>query len=428
MTYKTYFKNGIWDILLCTCMGTAIATSVFGGFLIGEEQADAYVRTFVLVLVLEVLLFAAGYSKKTILRGLLLFLAGIVVFFVYAFARSGTSVFADDASNPFLYYILLFLSALGIFLISRKGAGAFILYAAGSILIGFIEYLYSTNRIACLLVYLIAGLAMILYRNYTDNVRQTKTRRFARGGIIVVSLCVCLLSAAIGAGAYYGIAARLDPPAVVIKIFTKHMSLEEIEQAGITDYETEQVYVAYSGTPQEEEETPEDSNQENVQQAQTQTRYEEQDDESVRVIRYPLAVPLWVLLVILVAAAVFVLYFLRWFLRRRWYKKLREKDAGQQVLCLYHFFLRDFGRMDIGKSIQETPSEYVRRAQPQLKFFKSEETDFEELTQIYICAGYGSELPDAAQLSKFHSFYAGFYAQCRRYIGNVRYLFKLFRL
>ena len=424
-------------------MGSAIAVSVFGGFMIGESQANAYFKTFVLVLVLEILLYAAAYNKKTILRGLLLFIAGIVVFLVFGFVRAGISVFADDESNLFLYYILLFLCAVGVFLVSRRRAGAFILYAVGAVLIGFIEYLYSSDRILCLVVFLIAGLAMIIYRNYSGNVWQAKTKRFSMGSLIIVSLIVCFLAAAVGTAAFYGVVAQLDPPYKAIKIFTKHMTLEEIEKAGITDYDTELVPTqAAASTKNEEVEDDPDQEADSNQEEESETENQEQDEKTqsetlfdqneesrdLQLIRYRHIKLLQILLPIIIAVLIFLVFFLRWYLRRRWYQALKKKDSGEQVVVLYHFFLRDFGRMKIKKNVQETPLEYVVRADPQLKFFNTEKVNFEELTQIYVETGYGHKTPDAAQVGKFHAFYEAFYAKCRSYVGGARYFFKMFRL
>lgn len=441
-----FLKNSLWDMLICTVLVFACATCIFSGFYVPEDQVTSYAVTAGASAVLVVLMTIASYDKRSIIVGLaalvLIFAAMIIVS-----AAGGNNVFADDEGNPFLRFLLLILTGVVLFAASRFRIGTVLLIPAGTIVLCMIEFMYDSWHIICLLLFLIAGVMMVIYRNYIFNVLHSRTLKTAQTSAVAYALVLCLLVTGIGGGIFYGIIGPMHPPAKELKIITKYLSLEVLEKIGVADIETindpdmttDQLDENRDTTQQDTEDKDENLNQdvsqaenENADDGTSQDQMDKRRSGPFQAIRYDWGIPLWVLAVILAILLIAAVIGFRIWLRRRWFSKVRSKTPEEQVREMYQFFLRKFRQMKIRPVKGETPSEFAGRNALRMQPFRTaaglESADFMSLTEILVRTEYGGYRPGPADLKQFESFYRSFYRNCRQYLGKVQYMIKFFIL
>ena len=440
-----FLKNSLWDMILCWVMIFACATTVFSGFYVPEKEVTDYAVTAGAALVMVLLLTLASYSKRSIVIGiiaLVLAFAGMIIFSV----GSGQNLFADSEKNTFLRFLLLIIISVAVFVMSRFRAGAVLLFPAGTIALCVTEFMYESRHLVCFLLYLTACCMMIVYRNYMYNVLHSRTLKGAQFSAVAFGLILCLIVTGIGSGIYYGIVKRLNPPARELQLVTKYRALETLDKLGVADVrvvkdpslKTDNLDDQQDTTKQDTEEKDDD-----LQDASSQAQEADNTDGNAPnalnkmlkglfdAIRYDWGIPLWlfwsVLALLIIAGAIGT----KILLRKRWFRKVKEKSPDEQVRAMYLFFLKKFRQMKIRPVTGETPAGFAARTAQRLKCFRTEGASpvgFTELTDVLVRTEYGGIKPTFAEITQFESFYRRFYRNCREYLGKVQYIIKFFIL
>ncbi|MBQ9014635.1 MAG: DUF4129 domain-containing protein [Firmicutes bacterium] len=437
-----FLRNSIWDMALCLGMIFACATSIFSGFHVPEEQAGAYAVTLACGAALVVLMNAASCSRRTLIIGLgalLAVFAGLIVYSVTA----QTGAFADSEENPLLRFVLLALTGIAVFAASRFRLGTILLLPAGAVTLGLIEFLYETEHIVCLLLFLVTASGMIVYRNYINNILRSRTLKTAQTSAVIYSLIICLLAAALGSGIYYGIVQPLHPPKKELKLITKYLSLEVLEKIGVADIEqiedpnlTTDQQSDQQDTTQQDSEEKDDTLNDTSTAADTNSSSEgtspDQMDKRqkgpLQAIRYDWGIPLWAVWILIILAAAFAAVLLKRHLRKRWFRKLREGPPEEQVRQMYAFCLKKFRQLKIRPVKGETPYEFAARTADQLALFRRDCAGFMEITDAMVRLEYGGQEPAEEDLNSIAAFYRHFYRNLREHLGKVQYIIRYFVL
>ena len=440
-----FLKNSVWDILLCTVLIFAAATTVYSGFYVPVDQIRQYAVTAGVAFALVLLLTIASYNKMSIVIGIIAFVLGFAGL-IAAAVVSGSNLFADSEDNPFMRYLIIAVCAVIIFLLTRFRVGAVLLFPAGVIALCMTEFMYESRHLACLFLFLTASCMMVIYRNYMHNVLHSRTIKSAQFSAVFFALILSLLVAGAGSGIYYGIVTALNPQARELKLITKHLSLDVMERIGVTDIEviedpdllTEEKDEMDETTQQEAEEEDEDLNG-----STSEAEGDEGDSGSAMdrlnkiltgpfaAIRYDWGVPLWVIYTVLVILVIAAAITTKLLLRRRRYRKMLKQSPEERVKAMYLFYLKKFRQLKVRAIVGETPMEYAARNEKRLACFTAQgaqTVDFTELTRILVRTEYGGITPTLADTTQFETFYRRFYRNCREYLGRVQYIFKFFIL
>lgn len=447
-----FLREQIWDMVLCVLLLFACGTCVCLGFYVPADQVGAYPVTLITAAVLVLLMTLAVYSKRTLLVGigvLILLFAGMIVYSV----GSGSSLFADDESNPFLRFLLMIITGIVIFAATRFRIGSVLLLPAGIIALCMIEFLYENHQVLWLLVFLIAGGAMIIYRNYINNVMHSRTLKTAQTSAVIYSIILCLLVAGLGAGIFFLIVKPLHPQAKELKLITKYLSLEVLEKIGVADIETiNDPELMTDQLDDENDTTKQDTDQkdENLNDSSSAAENDESNDGTspdrlnkrlkgaFHAIRYDWGIPQWILAILTIFALIAAAVLFKLYLRRRWLRAVQSKPADEQVRLMYAFFMRKFAQLKIRPVTGETPLDFAARTSDQLHVFRIWAPDpsgslkskggFPELTDVIVRVEYGGQMPTEDDISLFETFYRFFYWNCREYLGRIQYIIRFFTL
>ena len=440
-----FLKNSIWDMLLCSVMVFACATTIFSGFYVPSSQITQYWVTGGVTVGLVLLLTLASYNKRSIVIGIIAFVAGFTALIVIA-VRSGHNIFADSEDNPFMRFLLLIITAAVIFLLSRFRVGAVLLFPFGTIALCVTEFMYESRHLVCLFLFLTASCMMVIFRNYMHNVVHSRTLKSAQISAVAFALVLSLLVAGIGSGVFYGIVRRFDPQKKELKIVTKYLSLEVLERIGVASMELiEDPDIVTNNQNDEQDTTRQDSENEdeNLNNASSEADKDDGDQGSAEdhldkkqkgpfdAIRYDWGIPLWVFWMVVGIVIIAAVIGTKLLLRRRRFRKMMKLDPAEQVRAMYLFFLKKFRQLKVRPVTGESPMDFARRNAERLHVFKADDaaaTDFTALTEILVRTEYGGIRPSLDDTTRFETFYRRFYRNCREYLGRIQYIVKFFIL
>lgn len=445
MRFGYYVKNCIWEWLLCSVISCSLSMILFNGFYIAAERQSNYVLIIAVTAILTGLCFLGAYNRRSALLAAGTGLAAVIVGTIVLQQMQGAqSVFRDQESNPYLYFLILILTALITFFLSRIRTGTGILFIAGAFLAGAMQFLYESVQLYALLVFLCCSGAMYIYKNYQKNVLESETVKTAFGRTFAISTVLCILILALSAGIFYGIIKPLDPPKQDLKLITKYMSLEVLEKVGIADTHiiNDSEDTTSNQNDNEEDSRKKGDKQDNSKGDKTQRKDENKKeqksnpsklDNSMKdklfyAVKYTVdkISPLWLIPLLFLILALAVLTKL--WLRKQWLKKVMEKPRAEQIIQMYHFYLKKFRHLKIRKTPEETPFEFQERAEPYIRFFGEADISFSRLTDIFVKVQYSEEAVEEKEYQSYLNFHKIFYKNCRQYLGNFKYVIKFFVL
>lgn len=446
MKFGYYIKNCIWEWILCSVIACSLSMIIFNGFYIAADRQSNYAVIITMTAVLIAICFAGAYSKKSawiaLASGIAAAVAGLILLRQSEPLRN---VFRDQESNPYLYFLILILTALAVFFLSRTRTGTGILFVAGAFLTAAIQFLYESGHLYAMLLFLCGCGTMYIYKNYQKNVLESETLKTAFGRTFAISTVLCMIVLALSAGVFYGIVKPLDPPKQDLKLITKYMALEVLEKVGIADThimndsEERTNNVNDNEKDSKQKGDRKEDKSEGDQEKQKDEKKKEQRNNPSRLdnskknklfyaIKYTtefltpfLLIPLFCLLI---ATAILI----KLWVRRRWLKKTMEQPKKEQILRMYHLYLKKFRHLKIRKAPEETPFEFKERVAPHLRAFNEENVSFSTLTDIFVRAKYSEAVPDEKEYQCYLTFHKTFYKNCRKYLGNFKYMLKFFIL
>jgi hypothetical protein len=435
-----YLKSSVFDFLLCVAVACSIARTIPEGFYVAEYLSANMPLLIGVCAGVTAWLFVGAYSRRLTVIVIVLSVIGVGAVMLAA-RSSGADIFSDAETNPYLYFAILILAAAGTFLLSRTKAGCIVLFAAGTLLLCTIRFLYEKNHLVEFVVFLVCAATLYALRSYRRNMSDAKTAQPRFGVMATTAALVFVLTAALGTAAFYGVVKPLDPPARELKLITHYMSLETLERLGIADK-----------IPQLDENMTSDKTNDDKKNAKPGTdkkentlggvKDDQKDDKDkndpsaldssnnplFRVIRYLSDNNLWFLIPVIIAAALAVAILIKKIRRRRWLAALSGKPEREQILIMYRWYMKKLQIMKIRRAPDATLYQFAADASPALKRFAAPAADFGELTRIYVKSCYGEEPASGEEVEKYRSFHQVFYKNCLGYLGRFSYMVRFFGL
>lgn len=447
MEFVKYLKGCVWDLILCAVMAVSLCYAEGSGFYVAESLHKNYVLLLGIVVLTTAVLAAISYNKKTLIFGISGIAAALVLLFLVLGLNSGIgNVFADKPGNPWLYVTLMITTTVGVYLLSRTRIGTCGLLAAGILVMAVIQFLYKPGHLAALFLFLCACGSMYIFKNYQRNVVQSQTVKTAFGRTFVISAVLSVLLLSLGAGIFYGIVKPLDPPARELKLITKYMSFETLQELGIAsevlltdpDQFTQKTDDTEKTAKQEgdkKKDNPDKGNKgkdqdksQNKQDNQV-NRLDKNDSSQVfYAIKYTTEKisPVWWILMLLLLIVLAVV--LKLWLRDRWFRKVKEQPKKEQVQTLYRYYLKKFALMGVKKQKEDTPLEFAEKAASQLEAFEESGVSIRSLTETFVGAAYSPSGVSEQGYKAYLSFHKVFYSCCRKHLGKLKYMLKFFRI
>ena len=444
MSFTYYLKNSIWEWILCTAIGSSLSLIVFNGFYISQQRQSDYGIVIRIIAVLSIGCILGAYNKRTVLIAIGSGVLSVLAVLLMIQKKSGViSVFRDQESNPYLYFLIIIIVALTVFMLCRTRTGTGILFVAGAFMTAAMEFLYESVSLAAMLMFLCSCGAMYIYKNYQKNVLESQTVKIAMGRSFTISVILCILIMAISAGIFYGIVKPMDPPERELKLITKYKALEIMEKVGIADTHIIDDSDELTDNINEDEK---DSRNKGDKEDKSKGEKEKQKDENLKdnknnptnlddsmnkllyAIKYMASVVTPLLLIPFLLLIILAAILMKLWLRRRWLNKVKAMPLKQQIIEMYHFYIKKFRRLKIRKAPGETPFEFSDRAEMYLSNFRTEEASFSLLTEIFVKAKYGDEQVVEDDQKRYLNFHKMFYKNCRKHLGNFKYIIKFFML
>lgn len=443
MSFTRYLRYSVWEYIFCAVMCCCVNRTIFSGFYISDNLQDNYVLLIGMSCALCALLFAGSYNRRSVLIAAGAFVVMAVAFLIIARQSSGgANIFHDQEGNPYLYFIISVIATVIVFLLTRTRTGTAALFIAGAFTLAMIQFLYRSNHLIALFLFILACGAMLLYKNYYKSVLESQTVRTAFGRMFIFSIALCLVLTLLGTGIFYGIAKAFDPQARELKLITKYMALETLQKVGIADLSALPDYDKTTKNTsdqerkaKEEKEKKEEQAEGNNQKREVQNkdqkdpnRLDSREDPAFNVVNYLKKTHLWVLFPILLLLLIAGAIFAKIWSRKRWMQKLEPENNRIKVVEMYQYYMKRLRRMKIRKAPEDTLFQFVEKAGSPLQYFTAGDTDFRKLTALYVRASYGKEDISDSEFQSYLNFYQVFYKNCRQYLGRFKYILKFFYL
>lgn len=426
---RKYVKLHVWDYLLTVMVAVGMHLNVFSAFMIRESYMQNYLLVTIVTAVVTAIMYVIGFDKRNTVIGAVGWGIALIGWIIYLRANDMIDMSGEsDETIPAFWSIVVFGTAV-IYLLTRNRK---VFYAAAPIgllfcaAFRFLKYPVSVPG----LILLVAGiLLMILYLVYRDSLMNASYGSFNLRHFILQSVAIATVVSLLASGVYFGIVKPLEPPTRDLKLITKLMSFDIMELLGVAS--TQEV------------KDPNDQDDDNDDQKKQEKQEEEKEDEnkddqqnkeseeeiSASTISYDekKTPPYWIIpLVILILAAPFAW---KYGVRARRRRRLNGLDASNQAAFVYDFFLNRFRKLGYGKADSATIQEYAEQQEGFLQNFRgSEDSTFEEISNIYDHFLYSNVPVTPEEAEKFMDLYQSFYKNARAYVGPWKYLIRFWFL
>ena len=430
-------------------MTVGLCANAFKGFFISDAMARNYILLLMAALLFHTIFFICSYNKKTIVLSLLLFVAATAAALLYIQSNTALrGIFADSESNPYMFYYIVFFFAAIIFLLSRTRAGTAILFFIGIFTTALVAFLYQNCSLWAFVLFIWLCGTMLLHKNYQYNVLNSNTVKPSLVSIFIISLLVSGLAVSISAVSYQTIIKPLHPPTRELKLVTMMMSLELLEEIGVssktilidpkqTTQKTDETKITSQKEGEELRDAPETDNieknsEQNNNTAGTENQFNGLNPNNQKnlfyAVRYTMRNVSFLYLTMAIAFLIFLIIFAKIALRKRWYKKTLQKPRKQQIIDFYRYYLKKLSVIGIKKTNEETPFEFAERMQQHLRSFAAGTIDIHMMTSIFTKVYYGNLDIKDEEYQAYLLFYKDFHKNCKNYIGNFKYMLKYFVL
>jgi len=438
---KSYIKANICDFILCIIAACAFTHTILSGFYTPDKLQNNIILLIGAAVAVNIILFAGAYSRKTVIGAVIAFAALAAAFLVIS-RSAGLSALSDNENNSYLYFVLLTLSAIGVFLLSRTRIGSIVLFAAGMLILCVIRFLYETNHIISFLLFAVCAGAIYMRSYYRTSAQTAVRSRSAHIRSAISAVLVMAVALGLASGAFFGIVKPLDPSARDLKLITHYMSLETLEKMGIADKiaipddeiksdKTNENENKTKAGDKDKKDIPQGADKPNDDLENDKTKPQSLDSSRnafFRVISYLFSKSGWWILPLIFVLAVTSAIFIKLYRRRRWLAKQSILTPDAQVRSMYAFYMRKLRLMKIRKPKEDTLFEFARRRSDVLSRFGTASAGFADLTDIYVKTLYGGDMPMQDEIRAFRAFHAAFYKKCRDYLGGFGYLIRFFAL
>lgn len=428
-------------LLFAACCSACLL--VASGFVSG----DAFVQNPLLIACVcaceLAVLFALAANRRWVLAGIAIVPVLAVASLLVASSFWDGGVFDDEAGNLCPVMLASQATVLLAFLLTRSRKGIAALALLSVAVIGYVQFVFHEGHVAAVLVYALALVAMVAYKQFEASRRAGRMAKSASLPAAAFCAIAALLAVGLGAGVYAAAIAPFDPPTMEIKLIREYVALPTVQMKGVAD-QTELKDKDKTSDNQNEE--SEHSSQEEAKKAQEgdqgsgeqdapqNGQEQEQYDSSAKDADYSavsdelplLKGPWWLMLVVLGIVAVFGLKLLQ---RRKRAARIYALPGRQQVIELYRLWEKRLYCMGLPKRGALTPSEYEQMLTLRWEELSGDGTvGFGVLTGAFVEASYGNKTPSDEQLAELQAIDAAFYANARANLGRFKYALRWFIL
>lgn len=421
-----HLKSRIWDGLLCVCLSVGLAWSLFSGFLLEDGLYQNVVLVAVITLGIIFLLELFSYNRTFVRAGVA---SGIVLLIGYLVYIRMNNIWSDETAHSLGVTCTLIVGAsLFVYLTSRTRVGILVLFAAGNIVMCGAHFLQFPVHVWNFLLFTFTVFLMFLYRSYLATLMMVESGTVRIAQYMRQAAFLCVLCFLIALGAYFGLIQRINPPTKDLYLITKLENMDLMKVLGISSVRELLDPSMLSGenadqldyTNQMEQEKQEQSEEEESEEEQNP----EEEDNLLSTIRYDISrirIPWLMLIMLAMGIAAWVWFKQR---RKRWLKQLADLSKEAQILNLYHYFLKKYGRAGWKKPAHYTLYEYADNMEYEMELFITEGISFLDLTDIYVRTVYGGGQATDKDMEAYLKFYHAFDQNMIREFGKMYYIRK----
>lgn len=447
---RRYVRYSLPELLLCLVMSVGLSVSVFQGFYLSASLVGNISLLTAVCAALLILLFLAGYDRRSALIGVLIAIAAAIVS-VMLLRANGIPLFTAEAGadNTPLWILIAVICCVSVFLLTRSPAGTGVLFVLGSLCLSMLAVLEYKTRLWGFALFLSACGVMFLYKRYLKSVLTTSTEKNAFAPTLLYAVLMSGAVLLLGCATWLGIIRPLSPPTKDIRLVTRVVSVDVLDKLGVS--RTLQVLDrnSFSDDVNENEHRVSDQMGEDMESipvsdsayaaagsqpdessAYTARRQQQKNKELLRrVVRY---LQLWLrqnarlLLAAVIALALsgIVLFLLR---RRIWHRRVLKLPARERSIKYYHWYRKKFAILGFPGPGTDTPLEYAARLDSRTQILDAPDASWSDMTALFIKTYYGSQPATAEDERLMERYYRRFYPACREMLG-ARYVFKYFVL
>lgn len=439
---KQYWKNYVWEYLMCVAAASMLLLNTAQGFYIPDRLADNILLAVAACAVLMLLFFVGGYNKVSMVL-VPVFTGAAVVLLFFLLRAKGVDIVDEEGSETafYIYWFAFAVVCIAVYLCARFRFGVVILFLTGCCVSGILQFLEYPVFAWAGMIFAGACIVLFLLRQYRVQAMNSSTaapnfRRFFQSAFVLV-----LAAAIVSCGVFFAVIRPLDPPTVDLKFLERYLAFNIIEHTGISDHyqiQDEEQYtdetddtiddteeIEEGDTPlSQDKDTPYDDIQkepDNTTQPPGQTQLSAVSYTVTPLLR----IILWYVLILLVLILPPVL---RIWLRKRRMRMFEAMEPAKQVQELYRFYIKKFRHIGWKKRSSETPLEFAGRSGGALERYLSGSCGIDRLTDAFMGTRYGGGVPTDAVCAECREVYGIFLKNCKKQMGKVRYLLKFYVL
>lgn len=439
---RQYWKYHFWEALLMLAVSCTALLAFSQGFYIPDRIADSVWLALLLCGVTLLYCYLGNYNRATMLCFSIV--ACIIAAGFFMWMRSYGVAIADgeeSLSAVYIYWIAGPVISIVYFLLGRSRPGIAVLFVSGSLLFGVTAFLQFEVKTWWIAAFVLASIALYMLRQYRVKALGSSTVKPNFRSFFLMALVTALLAAAAACLVFFALIRPLEPPTMDIKLLTKYLSYETLERVGIAQQypipdellRSKEQDGTQLNSDQEDEE-PEEKQPEELSALPGEDMEAPESGSSSEALETLESVSYGKRLLPYIIAAVIVLLllasvpFLRRWLRKRKLSSLCTGDGRRQILALYPWYLKKFGKIGFARAPSQTEMEYAAAYGERLQPYMEGAMDVGTLTGFYIRARYGAEDINKADCDSCAAIYGIFLKNYRALHGSFRYLLKYFVL
>lgn len=430
---RTYYKNHIWDMVICLIMSVSLSYVAFAGYEINDPKARSLVWIGLICAVSVLVVFTAGYNRRTVIIGIGIGLAAAVA--VLILVRGFHSTGGRIDKNPALFWMITIGVSALCYILTRWRLTIVILMVGGAIMSAAFGFLKYPINMWAYLLFMAAVIIMFLYRVYDISLLGSYTGSVRYGRYTAQAAAFTLVIALAAGGIFAGIIVPLKPPVHPLKLITKLESLQVLQKVGVSR-ETE--------VPDQQKQTQQKNDQnENTDQKQDQdqnTKAQNEKDENqqgdlqqqtrkekTRAVNYHQShVWVYVLIAVLTALACASPFVVRHMLNKRWENKVQAADPADGAVMIYDWLMRKMKYAGFTRPEGVTLLRYMRGQKRAMKDFAVGSVSMLTLTRMYQEVIYGCRELSPEEFRRFWRVYKAFRSNLKERLGKFKYALRFF--
>lgn len=459
--FATFIRSSLVDCALVLAVVLGVSHALLSSFDATVALRGAFGLQLAIALPMLIILYAGAWSKRSLAPAA----AAVVAWAVAALAASAAMMpadvpffadgFVNDSPGNYPVFVVVMLAVTAVvYLLSRRVPGCAVLAFLVVAVCAGVQFLFrnwlsgegGAVAFACCLVGSAALLIFQRYRACAYAAEQLSSPAFGRAALFAV--------AAVGVACAVGgilFACAIQPLGLgtpVIRPFEQNIVRPVIEYTGVYDSVKVENPDLKSSLVGEEEDTTSENTDGGSDPEQTddpdqgagspiaqfieslQTYSQDSWDEGADPVAYDrlrLGALLAALAVALLAAAVIGA---RIYWRRVRLRRIADRTPAARVLYLYRFLCGRFAKLGISKPASATPLEFaVARRQDMVPFTRGAgKIDFVRVTLLAQRAAYGTGDVTEAEYAQVERYYRVFFANARREVGTLRWLWLFWKI